>query len=289
MGRPRFLSIRIIFVVVIFELVAVALAFGNSKNRFVNPPAADSADNPLWYLGEQQTISWITELEEYEIAIWQQYPTESVANYSGVVFCKYKTTSTIFAFLYHQELTDVTITIATHEGSAKNFTWTVQTYGRDLDFSHIFFFWAGRGDENNFTSNYFNISSEKPPAQTTSVQTSAQTTPTPTPTQTTPPIIPTPEPSSPQPDDNDPEPEKSGLSTSTKIGLGVGLSVGVLVLAIAGFVAYRFIRWQKPKRTEGPEGPRIRGGDTISELPNKPPSSRFLEPAELDGGQFNRN
>lgn len=54
----------------------------------VSLPASDSSDNPLWYLGEQQTVSGITELRDYEIAIWQQYPEENVSNYSGVVFCK---------------------------------------------------------------------------------------------------------------------------------------------------------------------------------------------------------
>lgn len=81
---------RSIGFIIIFELIAVTFSLGNSKNRFVNPPAANSADNPQWYLGELQTVSWITELKDYEISIWQQFPTESVANYSGVVFCKYE-------------------------------------------------------------------------------------------------------------------------------------------------------------------------------------------------------
>ncbi|DAA79671.1 TPA_exp: hypothetical protein A8136_0444 [Trichophyton benhamiae CBS 112371] len=85
MGKFPKLNIRVIHLIV-FELIAVALAFGNSKNRFVSQPASDSADNPLRYLGEQRAVSWITEPKDYEIAIWQQYPEENVANYSGVVF-----------------------------------------------------------------------------------------------------------------------------------------------------------------------------------------------------------
>lgn len=99
MRKFPILNVRII-ILVTFELVSVALAFGNSKNRFVSPPASDSSDNPLWYLGEQQTVSWITELRDYEIAIWQQYPEENVANYSGVVFCKLPFDQTCLTLIY---------------------------------------------------------------------------------------------------------------------------------------------------------------------------------------------
>ncbi|EZF29433.1 hypothetical protein H109_01803 [Trichophyton interdigitale MR816] len=212
----------------------------------VSLPASDSSDNPLWYLGEQQTVSGITELRDYEIAIWQQYPEENVSNYSGVVF-------------------------STHTGSAKNFTWTVQTYGRDLEFSNVFFFWAGRGDENNFTSNYFNISGGKPPAQAT--------TSTPS----------TPESSSPQPQNNGSEQGSPGLTATMKIALGVGLSVGIIFLAIACFAAHKFLQWQRLKRTKGLESPRVKGENMRTELPTKYDPSRFFEPAELDGRGFSRN
>ncbi|EFR03129.1 hypothetical protein MGYG_06123 [Nannizzia gypsea CBS 118893] len=257
MGKPHFLNAGIIFII-IFELATVARAFGNSKNRFVNPPAADSADNPVWYLGEQKIVSWITELVDYEIVIWQEYPTGGSAIPSGVVF-------------------------STHMASAQNFTWTVQTYGHDLEFSNVFFFWAGRDNENQFTSNYFNISNEKPPTQTTT-PTIPITITIPAPTTSL-----TPTSTSPQPDNNGPEQEKPGLATSTKIGLGVGLSVGVIFLAIAGFFAHRFLRGQKQKQANVVEEPRIREVNTMSELPNKHHSSRFTEPAELDGGEFHRN
>lgn len=163
------------------------------------------------------------------------------------------------------------ITIATHTGSAKNFIWTVQTYGRDLEFSNVFFFWAGRGDENNFTSNYFNISKEKPPTQATTSTTS------------------TPEPSSPQSQNNGSEQENPGLTATMKIALGVGLSVGVVILAIACFAAHKFLQWQRLKRTKGLESPRVKGEDTRTELPTKYNPSRFFEPAELDGRGFSRN
>ncbi|KAM5447155.1 hypothetical protein McanCB56680_005389 [Microsporum canis] len=220
-----------------------------SKNRFVNPPAANSADNPQWYLGELQTVSWITELKDYEISIWQQFPTESVANYSGVVF-------------------------STSSGASTNFTWAVQTYGRDLDFSNVFFFWAGRGDENTFTSNYFNISKEKPPTQTTS----AISTPTPSPTEVE---IPS---SSAEPPRDKIDQKKAGLATKAKIGLGVGLSVGVPVLVFICFMVYKATR-----RRKRPVIPQTQDEREISELPSKRQTSLLHEPVELQGEEVRQS
>ncbi|EGE07780.1 hypothetical protein TEQG_06812 [Trichophyton equinum CBS 127.97] len=57
-----------------WPLLHAQLLHGPVYFLIVSLPASDSSDNPLWYLGEQQTVSGITELRDYEIAIWQQYP-----------------------------------------------------------------------------------------------------------------------------------------------------------------------------------------------------------------------
>lgn len=109
-----------------------------------------------------------------------------------------------------------------HKGSARTFTWTVQTYGRDLGFSNVFFF--PRLDEvTRITLTYLELlqyikgenlhpmlrfllrSPHRP-----SLKIMAQN-------------------------------RRSQVSITVKIALGVGLSMGIIFLAIACFAAHKFL------------------------------------------------
>jgi hypothetical protein len=77
-----------ILIIILFLCVEAAVAQGPgvSRNRFVNPPASNSADNPVWTLGGQQVISWMTTLPIYDISIWQQSLTQELATHGTIVF-----------------------------------------------------------------------------------------------------------------------------------------------------------------------------------------------------------
>ncbi|WEW56537.1 hypothetical protein PRK78_001983 [Emydomyces testavorans] len=166
---------------------------GASGNRFINPPASNSADNPIWRIGERQTISWKTTVEKCNISFWQQNPKLEKAENGGSIF-------------------------STTSGANKaptNFIWTVQTYAFDLNYSNVFFLWFNPGEPGGFTSNYFNISSDSIPASSTATEHASSTTPSGSSmTSTQPHIQPT-------------------TDEKIRIGAGVGGGIGGLLLILA--------------------------------------------------------
>jgi hypothetical protein len=84
-ARSYVTEIIIVFVFVWVE-AAVSQGTGVVRNRFVNPPASDSAENPVWTLGDQQVISWMTTVPIYDISIWQQSLTQELATHGTIVF-----------------------------------------------------------------------------------------------------------------------------------------------------------------------------------------------------------
>lgn len=66
--------------------IRTATALDRARNRFLNPP--DTDENPVWLAGEEQVISWRTELDTYNITIWQEHPKHDGATSGGVVFCE---------------------------------------------------------------------------------------------------------------------------------------------------------------------------------------------------------
>ena len=91
MNNRRPLSLLLhIFLIIMLCGPQIALAQGNGKsnpNRFVNPPAADSAENPIWVLGEQQQISWVTTLTAFNVSMWQQSLYQKAGANMGNIFC----------------------------------------------------------------------------------------------------------------------------------------------------------------------------------------------------------
>lgn len=79
--------LRICLIVLLYGAeIAIAQGDGASNNRFINPPAANSAENPVWVLGEQQVISWMTTWTTFNISIWHQSLGEETAYSLGDIY-----------------------------------------------------------------------------------------------------------------------------------------------------------------------------------------------------------
>jgi hypothetical protein len=112
-----------------------------------------------------------------------------------------------------------------------NFTWTVQLYSFDLDYSPTFLFWVNYGGSVDFTSAYFNIT-RKSSTETTSSTLAPSSSPTgPNDQQTT-----------------SPTDQPTGLSTTAKIALGVGIGIGIPILA--AMAALVWLRARQLKATQ---------------------------------------
>lgn len=73
--------------ILIFFLLLVPTVFArtNPKNHFTNP-AFNNGNNPVWELGEKQVISWVTEMEVFNISFWQQSLMEDGASSQGNIY-----------------------------------------------------------------------------------------------------------------------------------------------------------------------------------------------------------
>ncbi|KAL2013394.1 hypothetical protein VTN00DRAFT_919 [Thermoascus crustaceus] len=256
MGHMRFpdalLSIALVSVA-LFQGV-VGQGNGASNNRFVNPPASNSAENPVWTLGDQQVISWVTTLPTFNISIWQQSTVQRSAASGGNVFSK-----------VHPD------------DQVTNFTWTVQTYGFDLNYSPIFFFWINSDTPEGFTSNYFNITRERVSTTSTATSTTSATS-----TNTaTPPAETLTTTNAPGAQTNEPE---TGLTPGAKVGLGVGLGVGIPLLAIlAGFLFLKCRQSRQMAAAAPPVTPSMLSPGSTVAGDHSGLQKAILTPREVDG------
>ncbi|KAE8349226.1 hypothetical protein BDV28DRAFT_152082 [Aspergillus coremiiformis] len=246
--RRRSISFLHLSVMIILCRSQTAAAQGNGRtdNRFVNPPAANSAANPVWVLGEQQTISWATTLTAYNISMWQQSLSQESGSMMANIFCTFRSASVPSR---GRELTMKPKSEAQVEDKGvTNFTWMVQTYGFGLEHSPIFFFWINANTPKGFTSNYFNITDK---ARTTSASifhtASSTSNPTTTSLSSTTSSPPTLTPQTPPP------PSESGLDSTAKIALGVGIGVGLPALAL--LAALTGLKYRQSKKSKRPPPP----------------------------------
>ncbi|KAK7992973.1 hypothetical protein PG988_001767 [Apiospora saccharicola] len=116
-----------------------------SAETFLNPDnavtASDFSVNPVWMIGEVQTIRWTTTYTDYTISLWQQNIDESGSALQG---------PTIF-----QSRTPVAFT---------QFDWVPQIFSFDLSESNVFFLRLrpGAAEAPSMRSGYFNISLTSP-------------------------------------------------------------------------------------------------------------------------------
>ncbi|KAE8377726.1 hypothetical protein BDV26DRAFT_263035 [Aspergillus bertholletiae] len=233
--HSAFLRICLLILLCGAEIV-LAQGDGKSSNRFVNPPAANSAENPVWVLGEEQVVSWLTTWTTFNISIWHQTLDKQTAASLGNIYT---------------QVQDIGVT---------NFTWKVQTYGASLEDSPIFFFWINANPQDTgfrLTSNYFNIT-DKPLTTTSSTSSIAPSTSEPTPTTqstqltsssitTTTSSVPT-EPSATETSAS----STSGLDPGAKVGLGVGVGLGVPAIGLLAALTYLKYRQSQSRKRQMP-------------------------------------
>ncbi|KAJ5210407.1 hypothetical protein N7472_000546 [Penicillium cf. griseofulvum] len=177
---------------------------GVEKTNYMISPVYDHGKSPVWTLGDQKVIEWKTDLPVFNVSIWQESPSGGGAYNGGNVFAQIN-----------------------EEDHVSNFTWTVQLYGFDLDYSPTFFFWINPDGPRGFPSAYFNIT-RKSSTDTTETTTST--------------LAPS---SSPTAGPND---QPTGLSATAKIALGVGIGIGIPILAAVGVLVW--LRARQLKATQ---------------------------------------
>ncbi|OJI95945.1 hypothetical protein ASPVEDRAFT_210508 [Aspergillus versicolor CBS 583.65] len=154
----------------VWSLVIVALSHNASaadsdRTYFTNPPSSTDADGmPDYELGSVQEISWTTDLDIFNISIWQRDQDSGNKSNGGNIFAKINPSETI-----------------------NTFSWAVQTYSLDLNDSSIFFLAIEAGSHSWTSANFIITSSTKssPSSSTTPISDSDSPTTTDSPTSLT--------------------------------------------------------------------------------------------------------
>ncbi|BCS25420.1 uncharacterized protein APUU_50131A [Aspergillus puulaauensis] len=228
-------------ITILFFILSPFALGADSKNNFKNPSSWTDI-NPVWTIGETQVIAWETTLGEFNISFWQQSIIQESAASQGNVYSKIHSSDKV-----------------------SNFTWTVQLYGFDLDYSNVFFFWINSDTPEGFTSAYFNISE---PDATSTTDGTATHSPSSI-TNTTSSIS-----SSTASDTPPTTPPSSEQTTTSKIALGVGIGIGLPVLAALAFIIWLRMRpsTEQNQTTKAvlPSPPELYG-DIIHQPPHPSP------------------
>ncbi|KAL4816913.1 hypothetical protein BDW67DRAFT_175182 [Aspergillus spinulosporus] len=210
---PTFLWNRILIFILLLSVLPRNILAGpdlNSesnplaKTYFTNPPSNfDLEAIPTYELGSIQNIAWMTNLDFYNITIWQR-TSGNVSNIGGGSDGGGESISAniqggnIFAQ-----------TTATER--MNTFAWVVQTYSLNLALSSIFYL-SIEGDTTS-TSGDFNITTS--PSSSSNSSTTASPAPNPASTETS-----------------------SSLTSTGKIALGLGVGVGAPLITLLAILAY---------------------------------------------------
>ncbi|KAI2865007.1 hypothetical protein CBS63078_11074 [Aspergillus niger] len=227
---------------------------GTDPNNYFISPSSNTGINPVWTLGDEQVIWWKTTLGVFNISFWQESLVQQSAASQGNIYSKIHSTDQV-----------------------TNFTWVVQLYGFDLNYSNVFFMWINSDDPDGIVSSYFNIT--KPTAtSTTSSSTESDTSTKSLDTTPSPSITPS----------TDAQPTMSAssdaaqLTTTGQIALGVGIGIGVPVLA-----ALAALVWLKARANKTPA--------MLSAMPGTMPAwpamrqPQQLPPKEMQGSDQTDN
>ncbi|KAA8649334.1 hypothetical protein EYZ11_011621 [Aspergillus tanneri] len=228
----------------------------DANNYFINP-SSNTGIAPVWTLGDQQVISWKTTLEVFNISMWQQSLVQQSAASQGNVYSKIHASDKV-----------------------TNFTWTVQLYGFDLDYSNVFFFWVNSDTPEGFPSTYFNITK---PTSTQTATTSTSVSPSTTSSiDSSSSVSSHPDAASQSSSHSDAASQSaspSGIPTTGKIALGVGIGIGVPVLAALGALV-----WLKAR---APRTFNERVGNHVPVAPERamqrPAAVHYKSPIEMPG------
>ncbi|KXG45786.1 uncharacterized protein PGRI_046420 [Penicillium griseofulvum] len=208
------MKVKMVFPLLFVLLSGFISTVNGEKTNYMINPVYDHGKSPVWTLGDQKVIEWKTDLPVYNISIWQESPSGKGAYNGGNVFAQIN-----------------------EKDRVSNFTWTVQLYSFDLDYSPTFLFWVNYGGSVDFTSAYFNITRKSSTESTESTETTSLTrAPSSSPT------------SSSDQQTISPTDQPTGLSMTAKIALGVGIGIGIPILA--AMAALVWLRARQLKATQ---------------------------------------
>ncbi|CAG8905371.1 unnamed protein product [Penicillium egyptiacum] len=160
-------------------------------------PVYIKGKSPVWRLGDQKVVAWKTDLPVFNVSIWQQSPLGGSAYSRGNVYAQIN-----------------------EKDPVSNFTWTVQLYGFDLDYSPTFFFWVNPSGPSGFPSAYFNIT-RRSSTETTTASISSPTIPLNSTLASS---------SDSSNTAASPTDQPPGLTMTAKLALGLGVGIGVPIL-----------------------------------------------------------
>ncbi|KAI1124005.1 hypothetical protein F5Y10DRAFT_269548 [Nemania abortiva] len=231
-----------LFIWVAMPAILSAAAQDSSEDvgQFFSPPNAvtdthDYSTNPVYLLGQKQTIKFTTVYQNYKIDLWQQRPYQDAASLGPTVF-------------------------QTTGGAVTQFDWTVQAYQFDLSYSDMFFFWLSStspstdgSEPQSVTSHYFNITDDNAAPISSSVTSSSPSTAFPSPTEFLSASTPISVPSTTVTTTSTPTGNQtsSGLGAGAQAGIGIGAALAGLAAIIVAFVVYR--RWRGRLNHQAPE------------------------------------
>ncbi|KAI1469582.1 uncharacterized protein F4812DRAFT_458116 [Daldinia caldariorum] len=246
--------------------------------KFFNPPnaidgPADYSTNPVWTLGEVQTIKFTTTYSNYTIDLWQESPAGNSASAGPSIF-------------------------QTRSGAVTQFDWSVQAFEFDLSEFNVFFLWLSpltTDDPNplSVTSRYFNIT--RAPASSTISSTSStassSSTGAPSSSNTSPPASSATHSTTPVPVASQTPAASTGLSAGASAGIGVGAALLVIALVAGGCFLWKRRRNHDSYQAQAAAGTMGPGPGPNGIIPEMPDSTQFvsaqkppLYPVELDSG-----
>ncbi|KAL4761205.1 uncharacterized protein BDW70DRAFT_168237 [Aspergillus foveolatus] len=176
----------------------------SAKTYFTNPPSnPDLEAIPTFELGSIQNIAWTTNLDFYNISIWQRTTGNVSSNGGG----SDGESGSISGNIQGGNIFAQT----TANERVNTFAWVVQTYSLDLALSSIFYL-SIEGDATS-TSRDFNITTS--PSSSSNSSNTATSAPNPASTETS-----------------------SSLTSTGKIALGLGVGVGAPLITLLAILAY---------------------------------------------------
>ncbi|KAJ5912342.1 hypothetical protein N7504_001225 [Penicillium tannophilum] len=190
-------------------LFGPTLIAASSDTNYFTSPVSNTAVRPVFTLGDQLQISWVTELGTFNVTFWQQSQVQESAASQGNIYSKIHASDQV-----------------------TNFTWTVQLLGFDISYSNEFFLWVNPDGPDGFVSTYFNIT--EPTTTTTSTATAAIATSINTSNLATPVSSAASLATDTVALSSASSASSVGLTTTSKIALGVGVGVGVPIICALG-------------------------------------------------------
>lgn len=78
---------------ILIYLFGITLIAASSNKNYFTSPVSNTGARPVFTLGDQLLVSWVTELGEFNVTFWQQSLVQETAASQGNIYCKSIVTS----------------------------------------------------------------------------------------------------------------------------------------------------------------------------------------------------